>query len=169
MDRLEISQKKISRVVLWAIVLIVILAGRPHINKADFVWLLFAIFIATLLASDLMSRKFILLEDGMKVKWYFHTDFYPWSSFVTIDVESSVDRPEDLIICFDRGISRVNSNIDPTLHPFRFFVFEVSDCYSHKAFAGIGLPAVRKEDFLQFLDGKNIKVTNLDLLIGELK
>ena len=165
MDKLEISLKKVSIVFLWVAILITLIVSHPSIADGDFIWLLLITFVATLLVSDLMSRKYIFLEDGMKVKWYFHTFFYPWSSFVNIAVEPASHNLEDLIICFDRGISRISIEVDPTVHPFKFFVVEVSDCFSHKAFAGVGLPAVSKEDFLQFLDGKNINVANVDLLI----
>ena len=80
---------------------------------------------------DRVFKYYTFDADGVRQHWFFHTDFFPWSSFQEIFlIERGREADPKYFhcrICMDRGVRRrMSSAVDQALHPFRMIVIELT-------------------------------------------
>lgn len=115
---------------------------------------------------NLSLTRYVLTDKGIYVHRWLHCSFFEWSSFREISIEKDTYRTDVLVICFNRGITRIWQNdMEIQMHPFKFFVFEFKGQVSSTlGKLQVEYPLVDKEEMLAFIEKCNLDVKGMELL-----
>jgi len=136
------------------------------LSLKNFIILLITSSPIVVLGVYLHSAHYVLTDNGMYVRRCIHSSFYEWSSFREISVEMDTYRTDVLVICFNRGITRIWQNrMETEIHPLKFFVFEFKGQVSTTlGKLQVEYPLVDKEEMLAFIEKCNLDVKGMELL-----
>ena len=121
-------------------------------------WMFLLVFAAVFfVGADYYFRVYTFRRDGVQVRWFFHTAFYPWEEFQDIfRFEYRGNREAYGYLCLDRGIPhRLAPRLDRDLHWFRFILVELTDAQRPGAWKW----CADREEVLRFLRDLGIEAS----------